>query len=257
MIECLEERRLLAITLVNGVLNVPGTPRSDVIVTRIIGKNVVVTINAVDSKFPLAKVRSIVINGGAGNDFIANGAGSIPSLLIGGPGNDTLSGGNGNDTLIGGPGNDRLYGQGGDDLLDGGPGNDTIIGGPGNDTVTYAGRTKPVTVDLSRGTGGEAGEHDYISGVENIIGGNGNDLLIGDDNDNIIWGGPGNDTIVGNGGHDTLYGGDGNDLFYAMDGISDTIDGGNGNNSAYADVELDTVTNAVWLPGPQPAIPAH
>ncbi|MGA2497174.1 MAG: calcium-binding protein [Tepidisphaeraceae bacterium] len=251
MIECLEERRLLAITLVNGALNIPGTPRADVIATRIVGKNVVVTLNAVESRFALAKVNLIVINGGAGNDFIANGAGTIPSRLIGGAGSDTLSGGNGNDTLIGGPGNDRLYGQCGDDLLDGGTGNDTIVGGTGNDTVTYADRTKPVTVDLSKGTGGEAGEHDSISGVENIIGGSGDDSLTGDSNDNIIWGGAGNDTITGNAGHDTLYGGDGNDIFYAADDTSDTIDGGNGSNGAYADVELDSVTNAEWLNSPQ------
>ena len=251
MIECLEERRLLAITLVNGVLNIPGTARGDVIATRIIGKNVMVTLNTVESKFALAKVHSIVINGGNGNDFIVNGAGTIPARLVGGAGNDTLSGGNGNDTLCGGAGNDRLYGQGGDDLLDGGLGNDTIVGGIGNDdTVTYADRTKPVTVDLSKGTGGQAGEFDSISGVENIIGGAGNDSLVGDNYANMIWGGAGNDTLTGNGGLDTLYGEDGNDIFYAIDNAPDTIDGGLGTNGAYADAGLDSLTNAQLLSTP-------
>jgi Ca2+-binding RTX toxin-like protein len=244
MIECLEERRLLAASLVNGVLNIPGTPRSDVIATRIVGKNVVVTINTVDSKFALARVRGIVINGNHGNDFIANGAGTIPARIIGGNGNDTLSGGNGNDTLVGAAGTDRLYGQGGDDLLDGGIGSDVIMGGLGTDTITYADRTRPVSVDLSEGTGGETGEYDSISGVENIIGGNGNDSLLGDSNDNIIRGGPGNDTITGNDGHDTLYGNDGNDTFFAADDDSDTIDGGNGDDTAHADdSEIDYIIN--------------
>ncbi len=243
MIECLEERRLLSITLAGGVLNIPGTVRSDVIATRIVGKNVVVTLNTVESRFALAKVHSIVINGGNGNDFIVNGAGTIPARLIGGAGNDMLSGGNGDDTLCGGAGNDRLCGQYGDDLLDGGTGNDIIVGGFGNDTVTYGDRIRPVAVDLSQGTGGEAGEHDSISGVENIIGGSGEDSLTGDSNDNIIWGGAGDDTITGNDGNDTLYGGDDNDTLYAQDDTSDTIDGGNGDDMASVDEETDSVTN--------------
>ena len=50
----------------------------------------------------------LTANGGDGDD-----------VLIGSPGNDTLSGGNGDDILIG---------NGGVDVLDGGPGNNVLLG---------------------------------------------------------------------------------------------------------------------------------
>ncbi len=239
MIECLEERRHLAITLANGILNIPGTPRSDVIVTRIAGKSLVVTLNAVNSKYPLTKIRGVVINGNNGNDFIAHGAGAIPAKIIGGSGHDTLSGGLGDDTIIGAAGNDRIYGQAGDDLLDGGLGDDVIGGGPGSDTVTYADRSRSVSVDLGEGVGGETGESDQLTSIENIIGGAGNDILRGDSQNNLIRGGPGDDTITGQSGQDSLYGDAGDDFFDSADEQSDTVDGGDGYDTAYYDGEID------------------
>ena len=54
---------------------------------------------------PVEATIGIVLNGGAGDDFLSGDA--------------TLNGGAGNDTLIGGAGNDTLSGGDGDDLLDG------------------------------------------------------------------------------------------------------------------------------------------
>ncbi len=52
----------------------------------------------------------IIINGGAGNDYLWSSIG-----------NDTLDGGDGNDNLWGGVGNDTIYGGAGDDIIFGGP----------------------------------------------------------------------------------------------------------------------------------------
>ena len=56
------------------------------------------------------------------------------------------------------------------------------------------------------------------SAVQNIIGANGNDLLIGNGGANEIDGRAGNDVIDGGGGDDTLTGGSGRDIFVASDG---------------------------------------
>lgn len=204
MLEPLENRLMLSARLSAGVLAVNGTPRADTIHTRIAGAALAVFVNGREMRFAAASVTRIVINGKAGNDFIVNGARAVPSRLIGGPGNDLLSGGLGDDTLSGGPGNDRLYGQDGDDLLDGGADRDVMVGGPGNDTVSYAGRKAPVAVYLDGSPSGQRGEGDVLLGIENIIGGSGDDILVGDAGNNVLRGGPGADTLTGNGGEDVL-----------------------------------------------------
>jgi Ca2+-binding RTX toxin-like protein len=54
-------------------------------------------------------------------------AGSIGLVVDGGAGNDVLVGSPGDDTLSGGDGDDVLIGNGGNDVLDGGPGDNTLI----------------------------------------------------------------------------------------------------------------------------------
>lgn len=243
MIDFLEQRRLLSVSIHDGLISIIGTSNADVISTRIVSSKLWVSINSKISKYSLSQISSILIDGKEGNDFIANGAADIPCTLYGGKGNDILSGGLGDDYLNGGIGNDRLYGQLGDDLMDGGKGNDQFMGGVGVDTVTYAPRTNPVTVNLLTGRGGEAGETDLIYYVENIQGGAGNDLITGDDYDNQLNGGNGNDTLIGNEGHDTLNGQAGNDNLDAQDDDNDTLDGGSGTNTALFDEEIDDVVN--------------
>jgi len=60
------------------------------------------------------------------------------------------------------------------------------------------------------------------SAVQNIIGANGNDLLIGNGGSNEIDGGAGNDVLDGGAGNDILTGGAGRDIFVASEG-NDTI----------------------------------
>jgi hypothetical protein len=88
-----------------------------------------VTINGEVRSFELARVRrGIRVNGRGGDDVVTvgatGGAVTLPALLNGGKGDDTLTGGGGDD---------RLLGARGDDDLGGGAGTDVLVGGPGQD----------------------------------------------------------------------------------------------------------------------------
>jgi Ca2+-binding RTX toxin-like protein len=164
---------------------------------------------------------SDTVYGEGGNDTIYGERGS--DHLNGGPGEDTLFGENGNDTLDGDGGNgDRLNGGPGDDTLDGGPGDyDILTGGPGNDRIdggpgahdvaSYAGTGGAVTIDLQTQTVSGA-ESERLSGIEDALGGSGNDTLIGNPaTANRLDGGPGNDRLVPAGPGDEAFGGPGSD----------------------------------------------
>src|SRR5262245_1256296 len=77
----------------------------------------------------------------------------------------------GNDTLDGADGNDRLYP---------GPGNDTVKGGTGTDAIAFVDALAAVTVDLASGFADGNGEHDTISGIENVLGSVYGDHIYGD-----------------------------------------------------------------------------
>ncbi|HEY5795819.1 MAG TPA: glycerophosphodiester phosphodiesterase family protein [Bosea sp. (in: a-proteobacteria)] len=169
----------------------------------------------------------------SGDDTISAGEGD--DEVYGDGGDDVVDGGAGNDTLYGGAGDDELSGGEGDDVLVGGVGDDTLDGGEGIDTVSYlAGLsdTAGVTVDLSAGTafGDEAGA-DSLDGIENVIGGNGDDTLTGNAGANLLYGSGGNDTIHGGAGDDVLSGGAGDDV----------INGGEG----YDLLDLSDATSAI------------
>ena len=126
----------------------------------------------------------------------------------GGSGNDTLEGYGGDDTLEGGEGIDTIEGGDGDDTLEGGADADKIDGGAGNDTADYSNSDAGVTVNLTTGTGkGGHAEGDTLINIENIIGSQYDNTLIGDDGANILTGGLGDDTLIGGDGADTLIGG--------------------------------------------------
>jgi hemolysin type calcium-binding protein len=81
---------------------------------------------------------TLTADGEGGNDNQTD-LGPVPSLLIGGPGNDSQTGGSGADSLIGGGGNDHQSGQAGDDTLAGGSGDDKLKGGSGKDKLVCGG----------------------------------------------------------------------------------------------------------------------
>lgn len=179
-----------------------------------------------------------------GNDTVLAGEGNDVITALGG--NDSIRGGDGADSIYGNDGNDTLYGEDGRDVLGGGKGDDFLDGGfdadtlrgeEGVDTVSYADRVNSVFVDATGyGKGeaaddGEAGENDFVDGDnENLIGGKGDDVLVGsyDPNNNFkntfiahnrLTGGEGNDTLVGLDGNDVLDGGLGADVFEGGSGI--------------------------------------
>ena len=182
---------------------------------------------------------SDVLIGGAGNDRL-EGEASYDETS----GDDTLFGGAGDDGLRGGGGNDILIGGTGDDGFNGGEGADIIDGGEGNDLISYGyGRVDDPAVHVNLTTnesyGGEA-QGDTIRNIENINGGSGDDVLVGEAGRNVLYGGQGDDVLQGLGGHDLLIGGAGSDIIEGGDG-NDYLVGGY-MNSDY----LDQGDSFVW-----------
>jgi subtilisin-like proprotein convertase family protein len=164
--------------------------------------------------------------GGSGNDIIL--AQESTGTIWGGAGNDILNTGYlGGSAAYGGDGDDVIAGQSGDDLLSGGLGNDLILGSAGSDTVDYSYATTGFTLAVVQTAFVTiaAGDVDMLNEFENIIGGSGNDWLIGDSIANSLWGGDGADTLDGGAGNDLLVGGRGNDHYKMGRGYGrDTID---------------------------------
>ena len=155
--------------------------------------------------------------GSAHNDLLIGDAAA--NTFVAGDGQDWLITNGGGDTLQGGAGHDSLWGGDGDDIIEGGVGNDTLFGGAGADTASYASATGAVRIDLSlmedQNTGGAG--FDTLVSIENIIGSDFADTLIGNAGDNVITGG--RTTWVGGGSDpsrfvgDVMTGGGGNDTF--------------------------------------------
>ncbi|MCK0171600.1 hypothetical protein MWU53_11070 [Aliiroseovarius sp. S1123] len=195
--------------------------------------------------------------------------------VIGGSGADTLTGAAGDDVLEGGAGGDRIDGGAGDDRLIGGDGNDVLLasdgadlfdGSAGVDMVDMRANTSGATVDLVAGTGAGSMVGDQFISIENLVGTEFDDLLVGNDADNRLVGrngadiltggggddrllggvgadqlngGTGDDRIIGHNGRDTLNGGDGRDILRGGLGL-DELDGGAGNDGLYGGGGQDT-----------------
>ena len=135
---------------------------------------------------------------------------------------------NSNLSLAGGTGNDTLNGRSGNDLLAGGAGNDILNGGGGQDTVLYGAANN--RINLNSVSAQDTGEgFDQLTNIENVYAGAGNDVLIGNSDDNLLCGEDGNDTLDGGGGNDSLLGGAGNDWLIGGGGF-DRLSGGSGND---------------------------
>ena len=79
----------------------------------------------------------------------------------------------------------------------------------GANTLDYSGYTGDVSVNLAQDTAtGLSG----IANFQNVIGSNGNNLLVGDANTNILRGGTGRNILIGGGGADQLFGGAGDNI---------------------------------------------
>ena len=163
-----------------------------------------------------------VLVGGLGNDGLYGGVGTdcvdysdsmsavnvnLTSMKSSGAGNDVLSN---VENVVGGSGNDVIVGSAGANTLDGGAGDDKLDGAGGVDTLSFAGFNAPVTVSLAqkkaRGNG-----NDTLANIENVLGGSGDDSLMGDGLANNLNGGAGDDLLFGGLGNDVLVGGLGSD----------------------------------------------
>ena len=106
-----------------------GTAGDDVI--TVANNNGVVTVSGLAETVTIKNFDAfdrIVINGLGGDDVIsASGLSGMQLVANGGDGADVLIGSPGNDTLTGGNGDDILIGNGGQDVLDGGPGANVVI----------------------------------------------------------------------------------------------------------------------------------
>jgi Ca2+-binding RTX toxin-like protein len=159
----------------------------------------------------------ILLSAGDGDDVITaqggTGVGGPFSAatfleLSGDGGGDTLSGSNNaGDLLRGADGNDSISGFDGDDQIVTEVGDDTAAGGPGTDTLNYLASFVPVTIDLSQ-TGAQATGQgtDTLATIENVLGSQFSDTLIGDSSANVLNGATGDNTFDGREGPDELSG---------------------------------------------------
>ena len=270
-IESLEQRNLMAIDLVSGILQITGglyqdevsilTSRTgEITATR---KETILSQNpTTESKtFSAAAINAITVRlssgndsvnngtskamtayGGNGNDFMRGGSGA--DKLFGEAGDDTLNGYTGNDILRGGTENDTIYGFAGDDSIHGEDGNDTLNGGDGLDLIQGG-----LGADIIRGDAD--GDSLYglfnnslpgdIDGNNVMYGGDGNDLMKSAAGVDYQYGGSGTDSLYGGSGNDVMYGEGENDFMLGQDGNDwlegsvgdDILSGGNGNDKLY------------------------
>jgi Ca2+-binding RTX toxin-like protein len=160
-VEPLEVRRLLAASVVDGVLYVDGTDAGEQITVRSTVSEdgataeLAVAVGGEQAAFVATDVHRIVVRAGDGDDTVqvavrrpdpGKPAHAVSRVLVeGGDGNDrleaetpfggTLLGGTGDDSVVGGVYRDALRGGAGRDWLEGGDGRDQLWGGDGNDRV--------------------------------------------------------------------------------------------------------------------------
>jgi Ca2+-binding RTX toxin-like protein len=145
--------------------------------------------------------------------------------LVSGVGNDTVVGNSLANFLFGGGGNDNVYGQGGADYLNGGAGTNNLWGGAGADQhignigFDYARYDDAnwgnltIRLDAPAANVGAAAVGDTYTGIEGLVGGMGNDIVIGNASANYLFGSGGADYINALAGNDYMNGGAGADRF--------------------------------------------
>jgi Ca2+-binding RTX toxin-like protein len=227
---------------------------------------------------------AVTVRGGSGYDtFSADThggdvtfvAGTGGSYFIGGTGNDVFVSGSGDDTMIGGTGNNTFVLPAASTAQPGNPpalGHDTIRANPSaaSNTIDFSGfdETQPVNINIGstsqqtissgvlnltlQATSGDTGIDNVVGGAgddtivgnaryNRLYGGEGDDTLTAGTGGSALWGGDGNDHLTGGSGTDYLYGQDGNDTLTAGSGVEKRIDGGNGDNTLTAGSGTDTI----------------
>ena len=164
----------------------------------------------------------LVIDGGTTDKNVLSAPDTVNTWVLTGADAGTLNGGvsfSGVGTLVGGSAADTFA------FRDGVSGFRSLKGGAGIDTLDYTRYKTGVTVDLASASGTTGATE--VSGFENANGGEGDDVLKGDDQDNVFKGGGGlgSDILLGRGGNDRLEAGGGRALLIGGLG-TDTLVGG-------------------------------
>jgi Ca2+-binding RTX toxin-like protein len=177
------------------------------------------------------------ITAGAGNNYIIGGSGIDTITAMGG--NNYIDAGSAANTVTTGLGHDIIITGDGIDTITSGDGNDIIINvGAGADVITAGGGHDRLISDFSTSTaavntaitgaesyGGTVGTA-TISGVEefHITGGSGNDNIVTGDGADVLDGGAGADNLSSGRGSDVIYGGVGDTVSGGEDLVGDDFD---------------------------------
>ncbi|MGH7176643.1 MAG: calcium-binding protein, partial [Tepidisphaeraceae bacterium] len=138
-LETLESRRMLSVSVSNGIVRVRGTEQPDDIQIRQDLRNIYITDNGVKNTLAKSRVSRIIVDTLGGDDIVQASqqvtrrmlvrAGQGADSVTGGAANDQIFGGDNDDLLRGGGGKDKLWGERGDDVVQGNADNDSLWGG--------------------------------------------------------------------------------------------------------------------------------
>jgi hypothetical protein len=146
----------------------------------------------------------------------------------------------------------RILGTASDDVLTGTPLADVLVGEAGNDTLRAVASADRLGDTLLGGPGNDL-----------LVGSNWSDTLDGGPGNDILRGGAGPDLLIGGPGRDVIQGQGGRDLIYARDGQRDVVSCGTSKTRigpeadiAYVD-RIDVVSRDceyAFRPGPAPPV---
>jgi hypothetical protein len=201
---------------------------------------------------------NVIVDLGDGNDtLIVENFVPMTVEASGGPGNDRLNADDRRAPMYAVP--TVLDGGPGDDSITTGRGPDVVRGGDGVDSVSYLQIKTPTTITLNGvADDGSPGEGDNVaSDFEQVFGSDkAPNTIVGDDQAQELYGGVANDVLDGAGGNDvasgylgddTLIGGPGDDKLGGGadsgrgDPGNDRLDGGPGADQLFAGVGNDTL----------------
>ncbi len=180
-------------------------------------------------------------------DFAAGyGGWATGDTFTGDNANNAVIGSNFDDTITGYDAADSTFantflgGLGDDTLMPGSSGFDTLIGGGGSDWASWANLAAPVQADLSTGQGIMGADTTTLSEIENLMGSQANDRLIGNAGVNALRGQDGDDSLHGGAGADSLFGESGNDVVF-YDAVDSAIMGAAGRDTLVGTSAADAV----------------
>jgi Ca2+-binding RTX toxin-like protein len=229
-VECFEAREVPAtLALIGG--NLTYSAGANVV------NNLAITRNSLNGSYTISDAEAININGNAagttgnGTTMVTIPGASITGQITVFLGNrdDVMRVNSTNRVVVGNleTGNDRFFvGTGAFSAMT------TVRGGDGRDWIDYSGWSIGVRATVN-GTGTRIAA---MTGMENIRGGQGSDVLFGDHAGNVLVGLGGNDWLLGRGGADVLIGGANIDMIRGEAGSDLLIHG-----------ETSHVTNLVAL----------